>query len=122
MKRWHKSLLLGLVVAVPAAAQAFLPARHPCFAAGSTTYRMSATASTPDYRVKIDSRAAHPDLRMQLVDDATSADFVLVDDFDDGETNACSTSLPLKTIRIDADAQQPDLTIALARDSGTADF
>jgi len=117
MKRLHRSVLLGLVIAVPAAAQAFLPAKHPCFAAGTTTYRISASVRSPDYRVRIDNRAARPDLRMQLVDDATAADFVLVDDFDDAESNACRTSMPLKTIRIDDAEARPDLTISLAAEA-----
>ena len=64
MNRSHKCVLVGLVLAVPAAAQAFLPPQHPCLTAGTAGYQVSATAQAPDYRVNIDNRAAHPDLRM----------------------------------------------------------
>ncbi len=120
MKRLQHSLLLGLVIAIPAAAQAFLSPRQPCFTAGSAAYQISASAWRPDFKVKIDNHAAQPDLRIQLIDQPEIADFVLVDDFDPGQTNACRTSLPLKTIRIDEDEKFPDLTIALSSDGAAA--
>src|ERR1700719_3326144 len=120
MKRKQRSVLLGLVLAVPVAAQAFLPPKHLCFSAGAAAYQLSASARDPDFKVRIDSRAAHPDLRMQLVDDPTTADFVLVDDFDGADSDACHGSL--KTIRVDDDEQRPDLTINLAADGDAADF
>jgi hypothetical protein len=120
MKRKQRSVLLGLVLAVPVAAQAFLPPKHLCFSAGAAAYQISASAGDPDFKVRVDNRAAHPDLRMQLVDDPTTADFVLVDDFDGADSDACQGSL--KTIRVDGDEQRPDLTINLAADSEEADF
>jgi hypothetical protein len=122
MKRMQKSVLLGLALAVPVAAQAFLPQKQLCFAAGAGAYQLSASARVPDFKVRIDNRAAHPDLRMQLVDDPTTADFVLVDDLDAADNDACHTSGPLKTIRVDGDEKRPDLTINLAADSEAADF
>ena len=121
MKRSQKSVLLGLVLVVPAAAQAFLPPKHPCFAAGAASYQVSATAPAPDYKVKIDNRAAHPDLRMKLVEEPTAADFVLVDDLDAADGDACNTS-PLKTIRIDDAEKRPDLTISVAANLEAPDF
>jgi hypothetical protein len=120
MKRKQRSVLLGLVLAVPVAAQAFLPPKHLCFSAGAAAYQISASARDPDFKVRIDNRAAHPDLRMQLVDDPTTADFVLVDDFGGADSDACHGSL--KTIRVDGDEQRPDLTLNLAAESDVADF
>jgi hypothetical protein len=122
MRRFQKSVLLGLVVAVPAAAQAFLPSKHSCFTAGTSTYQISASARTPDYKVRIDNHMAHPDLRMQLVDEPAAADFVLADDFDADQGDSCKTPAPVKTIRIDDDEKRPDLTISLAADMDTPDF
>jgi hypothetical protein len=119
MQRYQKCTLFGLVVAVPAAAQAFLPPTHPCFTFGASTYQISASAPAPDYKVRIDNRAAHPDLRIRLVDQADIADFVLVDDVDATEGNACATSTPLKTIRIGADEMLADLTISLASEDAS---
>jgi hypothetical protein len=122
MKRMQKSVLLGLVLAVPAAAQAFLPPKHLCLSAGAAAYQLSASARDPDFKVRIDNRATHPDLRMQLVDQSTSADFVLVDDVDVADSDACQASAALKTIRVDGDEKRPDLTISLAADGEAADF
>lgn len=121
MKRSQKSMLLGLALVVPAAAQAVLPPKHPCFASGAASYQISAAAPTPDFRVKIDNRAAHPDLRLELVDEPASADFVLVDDPDAADGEACNAS-PLKTIRIDEAEQRPDLTISVAANVEAPDF
>jgi hypothetical protein len=114
MRRFQTYALLGLVLAVPAAAESFLAPTHPCFTSGTTTYQISASAPTPDYKVRIDNRTAHPDLRIQVVDQPEIADLVLVDDVDATQGNACASPTPLKTIRIDAGETLPDLTISLA--------
>jgi hypothetical protein len=120
MQRFHTYALLGLVIAVPAAAEALLPPTHPCFTSGTATYQISASAPTPDYKVRIDNRAAHPDLRIRLVDQPEIADLVLVDDVDATQGNACAASAPLKTIRIDTGETPPDLTISLASEVSVA--
>ena len=57
MQRFQKYAVLGLVAAVPAAAHALLlpPPAQSCLTSGTSTYRMSAGAETPDYRVRIDN-------------------------------------------------------------------
>ena len=125
MQRLHKSIVFALAIALPITAQgfqAFRSAPEPCFAAGSATYRVSATARTPDYKVKIDNQSANPDLRLQLTDDPAAADLVLVDDFDVTASNACRTAIPPKTIKVDDGAMRPDLTISLAAGGAAADF
>jgi hypothetical protein len=135
MRRFQKSVLLGLVVAGPAAAHALLPAehafmtsRHACFTAGASSYRISASAPSPDYRVRIDNLAAAPDLQMRLVEAPEQADFVLVDDVDDADAGhdtgvgAGCGSATLKTIRIDANEPHPDLTIRVAAQIDAPDF
>jgi hypothetical protein len=114
MKRIHVVALLALIVAIPAAtAASFLaPGSKPCFIAGSTGYRISDSASA-NLTVRIDNAAAKPDLRMQLVDDAASADFVLVDDGNSG--NACAGVSAVQTIRLDPNAPDADLTVTLSR-------
>jgi hypothetical protein len=124
MQRAHIGLMLALVMAVPAAAGgAFFTsdftsggkfaAAKPCFVAGNAGYLLSANASAA-HIVRIDNTAAHPDVRMQLVDDPAAADFVLVDDSD--ASPACQGVSMIESIHIDAAAAKPDLTIALSRD------
>jgi len=115
MQLFQKCALLGLVAAVPAAAHALLlPTTNPCFTSGTATYRISAAAPAPDYRVRIDNAAAQPDLRVGLVDQPEIADFVLVDDLDAVQGNACAAPTP-KTIRVDAGEMLPDLTVSLSQ-------
>jgi hypothetical protein len=121
MQLFQKCALLGLVAAVPAAAHALLlPTTNPCFTSGTATYRISAATQAPDYRVRIDNAAAHPDLRVGLVDQPEIADFVLVDDLDAVQGNACAVTTPPKTIRVDAGETLPDLTVSLSQ-IGAAD-
>ena len=121
MKRAHFISLMALVIAVPAAtAGSFFSSGakpindKPCFNAGTTGYEISASAAA-SYTVRIDNIAASPSLRMQIVTDPATADFVLVDD---GATEACSMAASIKTIRLDSAAAAPDLTVALSRTAG----
>lgn len=113
MTRIHIVALLGLVVAVPGAAAGVYfgkEATHRCFIAANGSYRLSDSA-TAHYTVRIDNTAANPSLRLQIVDDAASADFVLVDD--NNGADIC-TSLA-QSVRIDPIAQMPDIIVALSR-------
>src|SRR5277367_4404421 len=114
MRHAHILCLLVLIVAVPAATAAsyFVPANkiwsanntRPCFIAGNAGYRLSG-AGPADYTVRIDDSTATPDLRMQIVDDPASADFVLVDDGD--SANTCDGASTINSVRIDPDASKP---------------
>lgn len=123
MERIRKTLVLLSIVAVPATAQSyFTGSPAPCFTAGTSTFQVSSAAFSPDYRVKIESEAARPDLRMQLVDSPEIADFVLVDDFSGVEGNACKASTSIKTIKVDAAETAPDLTISLSDRAPSPDY
>ena len=106
--------MLVLVVAVPAATAGsfFSSTAKPCFVAGAAGYQFSDSGAA-DFTVRIDNAAAKPNLRMQLVDDAAAADFVLVDDSD--TANACADVSAIQSIRIDPAARDADLTVALSR-------
>jgi hypothetical protein len=114
MTRTHVAALLLFAAAIPAATAAsfFTSSEKPCFIAGSTGYRVSDSAAA-NATVRIDNAAAMPDLRLQLIDDAAAADFVLVDDGDSG--SACTGATAMQSVRIDPNAANPDLTVALSR-------
>jgi hypothetical protein len=114
MTRIHIVSLLVLSVAVPAATAGsfFGSSAKPCFIAGNAGYELSGSASA-NYTVRIDNAAARPNLRLQLVDDPTAADFVLVDDGD--AADACKAATAIKSIRIDPTAANADLTVTLSR-------
>lgn len=120
----HKTLILIAAIAVPAAAHStFAPTKESlCFASGATTYQIARNATTPDYRIKIADASPHPDLRMQLVDRAEMADFVLVDDFSGKEQTACRSTTPIRTVTLDSGPAAPDVTVQLSADPATSDY
>lgn len=123
MDRIRKFLVLAAVVAIPAAAHSIVsPPQDLCIASGTATYRLAPAASAPDFRVRIERDAYRPDLRVQLVDRADLADFVIVDDFiARNESTACRTTVPARTVKIDAETQTPDLVVSLAPDVADPD-
>lgn len=119
----QKFVVLIAAIAVPAAAHSmFAPKESPCFASGAATYRLAPNASSPDYRIKIAGHAPRADLRMQLVDRAETADFVLVDDFGTAEPGACRSATPIRTVKLDADTHAADVTVNLSADAAGADY
>ena len=114
MTRSHLSLLLATAIAAPALATAAGPYLSkndsPCFSVGGSGYRFT-DHDDADYTIRIDSNAAMPDLAVQMVDDPSTADFVLVDGAQ--SSSACSDVRAIRTIRIDQQAPDADLTIAL---------
>jgi hypothetical protein len=112
----RKVLIFAAALAVPAAAYAMkaAPKQPLCFASGASTYQIVASATAPDYRIRIDAEALRPDLRMQLVDRAENADFVLVDDFSGNEPSTCKSSTPIRTVTLDTAAGTPDVTVQLS--------
>ena len=125
MNRIQKSVILIAALAVPAAAHStFAPSKQNlCFASGATTYQIARNAAAPDFRIKIADDTAHADLRMQLVDRAEIADFVLVDDFSGGAPAPCRSSAPIRTVALDSDAAaRPDVTVELSADAAVPDY
>ncbi|MSO66340.1 MAG: hypothetical protein EXR03_05115 [Pseudolabrys sp.] len=118
MTRTHIVSLMVLIVAIPAATASsfFASSANPCFIAGHAGYRISGNASA-NYTVRIDNMAPSPNLRLQIVDDPAAANFVLLDDGDEGAT--CKGAAAINIIRIDPVAPKPDLIVALSR--STAD-
>lgn len=101
---------LLLAIAIPATAHTFdfsLGGPTPaCLSIGSASYRAVSGSARADLTVRLDPAAIAPDIRIQIVEHADAADFVLVDDGD--APPACPhTGAAVKTVRIGAAA--PDL-------------
>jgi hypothetical protein len=103
--------LVVLTILASAGTVAFYaePASVPCFQSGSASYSIVSDGPA-DLTVRVDAQAAHPDVRAQLVDDALSADTVLVDD---GARTCPAASV--RTLRIAAPGEPADLIVALSR-------
>jgi hypothetical protein len=124
MNRLQKSLILIAAIAVPAAAHStFSPVPESlCFASGATTYRIAHNAAAPDFRIRIADASSRADLRMQLVDRAEVADFVLVDDFSGKDSVSCRSSTPIQTVTLDTGTAKPDVTVNLSADATAPDY
>jgi hypothetical protein len=123
MDHLQKFLILLLVAGIPAAAPPFSASPADlCLTAGSLTYRVSSGAAAADVRVRIEPRAAHPDLRIRLVDGIESADFAVVDDVGTAGGSACASAGLVKTVRVISDAGPADITLSLSRDDADADL
>ncbi|MCC6887141.1 MAG: hypothetical protein IT536_01175 [Hyphomicrobiales bacterium] len=114
MERLRKTVVLLAVSGLAGAAAPWLGSTPDlCFTAGAVTYRLS-TRAAPDYRIAIDNAAAHPDLRVQLVDRVEAADFALTDDAGTMTGKACDTASAIRTVRVVAAGTPADLTVALS--------
>ena len=124
MNRIQKTLTMIAAFAITAAAHGmFKPAeRSLCFASGATTYQIARNALAPDFHIKIAGDVPHADLRMQLVDRAEIADFVLVDDFGAADQMPCRPTTAIKTVTLDTNSVAPDVTVALSADTSAADY
>jgi hypothetical protein len=121
--RVRKILILLSAVAIPMVSYGMLtPAGSLCFASGGATYRLDQTTSSPDYRVRIDNSAPHPDLHVQLVDRPERADFVLADEFRTSESGACRSPAPVRTVAVDGSGQRVDVVVMLSPDIANPDF
>ena len=134
MKRLHITLILLMVIGLPAAALPFLFTDAPvtvapvpfvsnlCFTTGAVTYRVSMGTPSPDYRVKIGASDSGPYLRIQLVDNVESADFALVDDLGGTDGNTCASAGLVKTVQVVGETGTADVTLSLSGDGTDADL
>lgn len=122
----HIKSALALVVAVglPAGAQTFIQqSADKCFAVDSTIYRLVSRPDPAAYSVHVAADVSRPDLTIRLTDNPDTADFILVDDRDNGEQAACQDSpRPIRTINVNRQTQRPDLTVGLSPASIPADY
>jgi hypothetical protein len=120
MERLPKILILLLIAGIPAAAPPlFSPSPHLCFTAGSVTFQVLPRGRS-DYRVKIVSGSANPDLRIQLVDRVDDADFAFVDDVGAAPAGNCSAAGTLKTVKV-VEEGPFDVSVGLSAQAGDAD-
>jgi hypothetical protein len=121
MRRTHILAVLALAAAVPAAAAAagsffstsFAPPDGPCFVSGQTGYRLS-SATRADYTVRV--APADADLVVELVNDPTAADFILIDD--NSDIRSCERASAVRTVRLGSAGADADLTIAVTSEPG----
>jgi hypothetical protein len=94
---------------------------EPCIAIGGVSFRVASEPWQKQLRVSFTNDPAVATVRVQIADSAEAADFVVVDDAESAEANACQVTAATKFIGI-ADSPSPSApVIYLSQDCG-ADY
>lgn len=98
-----------------------VPGATPCIAAGDSTVQMASAPWQAQAHVAFTDDPASATVRVQIVDDAESADFAVVDDVDSSEPGACAATAATRFIGIAAAPSGMEPVIYLT-DSNNADY
>jgi hypothetical protein len=98
-----------------------LPSPHPCIALGAETVQIASASWHADLHVSFTDDPAAATVRVQLTDSAEAADFVVVDDVDSAEANACEANPATQLVAISADSPRNAPVIYLSP-NGPADY
>ncbi len=96
-------------------------ATQPCIAVGETSVQIAPTPWQAQTRVSFTENPAVATVRVQIADSAEAADFVVIDDAEGGEANACEATAATKFIGIANDPSPSAPVIYLSQDGG-ADY
>ena len=122
-----KLRLKALALIVPLAAAAFfardrlLPASHPCIAVASTSVEIADLPWHADLHVAFTDDPAAATVRVQITEDAQTADFAIADDGDAAEVSACEANSATRGVSIEDKAAKGAPVIYLTHD-GPADY
>lgn len=94
---------------------------RPCIAVGETSVQIASTPWQGQLRVSFTDDPAAATVRVQITDSAEAADFVVVDDGDSAEANACEVTAATRFVGIAAEPLPSIPVIYLSQDSG-ADY
>jgi hypothetical protein len=112
---------LPLFLAAVFARSEWVPSARPCITVGETSVQIAPLPWQAELNVSFTSDPALATVRVQLVDDAEEADFVVVDDVDSAEASACEGTATTRLVAIAASASTAEPVIYLSSD-GNADY
>ena len=98
-----------------------LATRHPCIAAGGSSVQLATAPWQAQLHVAFTDEASRATVRVQIVDSAEAADFVVVDDVDSAEPNACAVTAATRFVAISESDSSPGPLIYLSADAN-ADY
>jgi hypothetical protein len=116
-----------LASVVPLAIAAFFargglfPTSHPCIAIANTSVEMTDLPWHADLHVAFTEDPAAATVRVQITENADTADFAIVDDAETAEAGACEASPATRAISILDEAARGTPIIYLSHD-GPADY
>jgi hypothetical protein len=98
-----------------------LPGPQPCISVGNTSLQMATAPWQSQLRVSFTDNPAAATVRVQLVERADIADFVVVDDMNTPDAESCTVTGDTRFISIAAHASAAEPIIYLSKDDG-ADY
>jgi hypothetical protein len=116
-----------LASTIPLALAAFVargdlvPGTRPCISTGETTLQIATAPWQAQSHVSFTDDPARATVRVQIVDDAETADFAVLDDVDTSEPGACSVTSATRFIGIAETPSGSDPVIYLS-DNADADY
>jgi hypothetical protein len=113
--------VVPLAVAAVFARGELLPAPRPCIEVDGATVQIASIPWLAQLHVSFTNDPAHATVRVQLLDSADAADFVVIDDIDDTETGACESNGLPQLVAVSETPAASDPVIYLSQD-GPADY
>jgi hypothetical protein len=113
--------VVPLMVAAILARIELVPGPRPCVAVGDQSVQIASMPWHADLHVSFTDDPAAATVRVQLTDNAETADFAVVDDVDSAEANACETNPATLSVAISASSSGSAPVIYLSPD-GPADY
>jgi hypothetical protein len=98
-----------------------LPAPRPCIEAGGTPVQIATAPWHADLRVDFTDDPLAATVRVQIVESAEMADFVVVDDAESAEINTCGAGAAVRSVAIAGYPSSAQPIIYLSQDGG-ADY
>lgn len=112
---------IPLILAGVFARGELLPGPRPCIETGGTSVQIATAPWHADLHVGFTDDPAAATVRVQIVENAETADFVVVDDADSADANACEANPAMRLVAIAAYPSASQPIIYLSRD-GEADY
>jgi hypothetical protein len=110
-----------LILAGVFARSELLPGPRPCIAVGDTSVQIASVPWHADLHVGFTDDPTVATVRVQIVDNAETADFVVVDDVDSAEGNNCEAGAATRFVAIATHPSASQPIIYLSQD-GDADY
>jgi hypothetical protein len=86
--------VVPLVMVAVLARGGWSPGQHPCVAIGDASVEIASVPWHADLHVSFTDNPSAATVRVQILDSAEAADFVVVDDLDNPQTGASGTGAP----------------------------
>jgi hypothetical protein len=113
--------VVPLAIVALFAREEFLAGQRPCIEIAGTPVQIAALSWQAHQHVSFTSDQRRATVRVQISDNAETADFTVTDDIDTAEAGACESNAPPRLVTISHSASGHDPVIYLSRD-GPADY